>query len=185
MCMVMCLGVQISIQKVKTTVNVEADLLDRLHKALIKYYGKIKGAQERVIEDSVKLWLGMFTSLRVYAGKVMDGKGRQRPVVVTGRELPALFSGEDFISCTVNVVDGKVVDEDVKAVLEVLGFPDAVWARRGDTFQKVEGESVEKLFEEGFEDIVFLWGLSGRAEMPFTKAKQALYVSHNSLDFSR
>ena len=180
------MGVQIAVSKVKTTVNISEDLLKKFQKALVKYYGKVKGAQESAFEDSVKLWLGMFAGLRVYAGKIMNGSGKHWPIVLTGEELPKLFENGDIVACTLKPVSGTVADTDINSILGSLGDPEEVWVRKGDIFKKVsEFRSVEELFSEGFEDAAFLWGLQGPVKMPFANAKQILYVSSGSLEFSR
>jgi|YelNatPaOPRAMG01_1025707.scaffolds.fasta_scaffold26909_1 hypothetical protein len=180
------MAVQVNESEVKTTVRLDERTLSMFQEKVRGMYGKLKGAQEKVLRDAVKLWLGKFGGLDVYAGKAV-GDGAVA-VVVTPEELPNLLN-EGCTSFHLEAVRGSVSQAVVDQLLSSVGKqPSGVWLKRGDAFSLVHPSNIDvaELFGEECEKIVVVWGSSNKNELEaIMNAEAVLTVTPTFISFSR
>jgi hypothetical protein len=159
----------------KTTLQVEDDLLLEFQRAVMEEYGKLKGAQSEALAEAMKLWLAF--------------KGRRRFFAVAGPSRLEIMSSEEMKKMLVNSLSRGSVSFYERIVVPLFDSFD-----RGELFEVVEAvkevlgdpleatSSIEDI-EHDDDIVVFTWRVKEEG-WDYT-LKFQLRVSLGFIGFSR
>ncbi|MEM3361496.1 MAG: hypothetical protein QXJ62_04920 [Nitrososphaeria archaeon] len=111
----------------RTSLRIDSKLLEKFQKAVIRRYGKLKGAQSTAISEAVKLWLS-------YSGEI-------KYVRVFGGNFNAIIELEDLAETVKDaLVKGFLEESDLTAVPLFFVIEDAERKNVISSFQEIFGE---------------------------------------------
>jgi hypothetical protein len=194
------LAVQIEEEKVKTTVRVKRELLERFQKLLLDASGKLKGMQEAALEDAIKLWVGLAEDSDLLFGfiEAEDWRGyRALTPIEVGKMVSKLreaslevVSGFLNVGAYIPVIKAFLTLNPDLCVIHLNGEFKQIPIERvqicvdpNKTPQQADENEVAMTLAKG--EIIFLWDVKG-GEFPkvFFDASAILTLERNRLSYT-